>query len=117
MHEMLYPIFQKKNEKNSIIICRICPEVVMVKLVEAYTLLLVLQNTEVGRIAELKEECIRQLDSEVHMRRTASLVSGNVDISVIYSVAVICHCLMSQQKFSIHRRRFANSSFPLNLNT
>ena len=66
---------------------------------------IILQNTEVGRIAELKEDCILRLDSEVHVRRTASLVSTNVDISVIYSVAVICHCLMSQQKYSIHKRR------------
>ena len=108
---------KKKMRKTALSSAEFAQKVVMVKLVEAYTLLLVLQNTEVGRIAELKEECIRQLDSEVHMRRTASLVSGNVDISVIYSVAVICHCLMSQQKFSIHRRRFANSCFPLNLNT
>lgn len=63
------------------------------------------QNTEVGRIAELKEECIHRLDREVHVHRTVSLVSGDVDMSVIYSVAVICHCLMSQHKYSIHKRR------------
>ena len=57
-------------------------------------------------MAELREECIQQLDSEIHVHRTVSLVSGGVDISVIYSVAVICHCLMSQQKYSIHRRRY-----------
>ena len=45
--------------------------------------------------------------------QTVCLVNGGVDISVIYSVGVICHNLMSQQIYCIHRRRYVHRTVSL----
>ncbi|XP_045160514.2 ubiquitin-protein ligase E3C-like [Mercenaria mercenaria] len=66
-------------------------------------------GTDEGRLCELREECLEVIDSQAHVLKMVALVSGEPDTHVMYAVSVICHCLMSQHRFSIHKRRLLYS--------
>ena len=64
-----------------------------------------LQEGGSGGLSELREDCLAALDSPTHVTAIVGLTS-EADPTTLYPVAVICHCLMAQHGYSIHRRKY-----------
>ncbi|XP_052278265.1 ubiquitin-protein ligase E3C-like isoform X2 [Dreissena polymorpha] len=65
-----------------------------------------METDDDSELAEVREACLSALDSHTHVSQIVGLV-GKVHCKapVLHAVAVICHCLISQHRYSIHRRR------------
>lgn len=56
-------------------------------------------------LSYLREHCLDEIDSLAHVMKMEALVSTDNNVDAINAISVICHCLMSQHRFSIHNRR------------
>ncbi|XP_046334142.2 ubiquitin-protein ligase E3C-like [Haliotis rufescens] len=60
-------------------------------------------------LSDLREECIRLLDSPGHLHCMFNCLQRNSDSQLLEAVSVICHTLLSQQRLSVHRLRLLYS--------
>ncbi|KAL5017056.1 hypothetical protein ScPMuIL_006645 [Solemya velum] len=58
-----------------------------------------------GQLDDLRRKCIRMLDSPRLVNKLITCIAHEPEANLITAVAVICHCLMSLHKISVHKIR------------
>ncbi|XP_041360114.1 ubiquitin-protein ligase E3C-like [Gigantopelta aegis] len=59
----------------------------------------------IKNLVELREECLRLLDTPSHLKCMLSCLHQRCDARLLEAVSVICHTLLSQQRITVHRLR------------
>ncbi|KAK3607654.1 hypothetical protein CHS0354_010642 [Potamilus streckersoni] len=67
------------------------------------------KDYDINKLQEVGENCLQILDSQVFIQKVISHISQKMEVSVINSVSVICHQLLSKHRFSVHKRRLLYS--------